>query len=404
MTVQTVEMAERAVAEAEEPEEVGIGREVNLDMVEFMEMVARGGGRGAGGIGVMAIIDGGSFFNYGFVTVNSQSRLHVSTDGSNVKNYETITLNNGSFIEVFNHGIFDNHSVISTPDGSSGTMEIDTGGLFINHPSAQLSCWIENSGGHLINNGEAYLCFNHGEVSGGGLFEMVANYATVAPGDGIGKLVMENGYSGEGFLHMQLAGTSASPLMHDVLEIGNNFEIESETLVLEFAQGFDESNLNYGDFFDIIQYPNPGFRMGEFSAIIDTQATLSQGVWELVPDQEVIPGELYSIRLVYSQGLSSAEDSLLPRNFALHGPFPNPFNPATELNFSLPRDAEVSLKLYDVSGCLVRTLVSQHLEAGHHEVRWNGNDNHGRSVATGTYFARLVAAGEVSVKPMSLVR
>jgi len=102
--------------------------------------------------------------------------------------------------------------------------------------------------------------------------------------------------------------------------------------------------------------------------------------------------------------VSPVEDPLLPRVVHFAGPVPNPFNPATDLKFSTPRDAVVTMKIYDVSGRLVRNLLNGHLLAGHHEVRWNGKDSGGRAVASGTYFARLVVGGDISVRSMVLVR
>ncbi len=64
----------------------------------------------------------------------------------------------------------------------------------------------------------------------------------------------------------------------------------------------------------------------------------------------------------------------------------------------------MQLKLYDVSGRLVRSLVNETMTAGAHSVRWTGRDDAGKSVASGTYFMRLVANGETSVKSMVLVR
>ena len=109
------------------------------------------------------------------------------------------------------------------------------------------------------------------------------------------------------------------------------------------------------------------------------------------------------ITLTVTDDVSAVGDGL-PQVVQFAGPVPNPFNPRTELKFSIPRDASVSLNLYDVSGRLVRSLVSEHLESGHHSVPWNGRDDSGRAVASGTYFARLVVGGVSSVKSMVLVR
>jgi len=102
--------------------------------------------------------------------------------------------------------------------------------------------------------------------------------------------------------------------------------------------------------------------------------------------------------------VSAIGDDGLPKVVQFTGAVPNPFNPATDIKFSLPRQADVSLRLYDVSGRLVRSLLGETMTAGAHEVRWNGRDDSGRSVASGTYFARLVVAGEASTRSLVLVR
>ncbi len=93
-----------------------------------------------------------------------------------------------------------------------------------------------------------------------------------------------------------------------------------------------------------------------------------------------------------------------PRIFALHGAAPNPFNPATTLRFSLPTAGHARLAIFDVRGRRVRTLVDGPRSAGPGEVRWDGRDQTGRQVASGTYYARLTATGQSSVKPLVLVK
>jgi len=93
-----------------------------------------------------------------------------------------------------------------------------------------------------------------------------------------------------------------------------------------------------------------------------------------------------------------------PRAFALVGAVPNPFNPQTTILYTLPADGHVDLRVFDVQGRLVRTLVSGVRPGGLNEARWDGRDDSGRSLASGTYFARLQSGGERSVKSMVLVR
>jgi len=100
----------------------------------------------------------------------------------------------------------------------------------------------------------------------------------------------------------------------------------------------------------------------------------------------------------------SAVGDGLPRHLVFEGAVPNPFNPATDIKFSLPRDAAVDLAIYDVSGRLVRNLADGRRTAGDHSEHWNGRDDSGLNVASGVYFARLKVDGETSIKQMALVR
>ncbi len=84
---------------------------------------------------------------------------------------------------------------------------------------------------------------------------------------------------------------------------------------------------------------------------------------------------------------------------------PNPFNPITSIQFSVPDNAgPVELHVYNVSGRLVRTLVDDELTAGPHSVVWNGKDDSGRSLASGIYFAKLTAGGETAERKMALLK
>ena len=94
----------------------------------------------------------------------------------------------------------------------------------------------------------------------------------------------------------------------------------------------------------------------------------------------------------------------MPRAVSLAGAVPNPFNPQTEIHYALPVAGSVSLRVFDVKGRLVRTLIDAVEPAGAHRALWDGRDSRGRNVASGTYFARLVTHGESHVKAMALVR
>ncbi len=79
--------------------------------------------------------------------------------------------------------------------------------------------------------------------------------------------------------------------------------------------------------------------------------------------------------------------------------YPNPFNPSTTIKYDLPRDSRVSLKLFNILGQEVATLVNEEQKAGYRSVDWNASN-----YASGVYFYRLEAGGFSSVKRMLLVK
>jgi len=95
----------------------------------------------------------------------------------------------------------------------------------------------------------------------------------------------------------------------------------------------------------------------------------------------------------------------LPTSFSLTDNFPNPFNPATTIQYALPQAADVELTVYNVVGQVVRTLVAEHQSAGRYAVEWDATDDSGHSLSSGMYFYRLEAGGEFrEVKKMLLLR
>lgn len=96
--------------------------------------------------------------------------------------------------------------------------------------------------------------------------------------------------------------------------------------------------------------------------------------------------------------------SPVPAELVVHGAVPNPFNPYTEIVFALPTAGVASVRLFDVSGRLVRTLADGELPAGENRLRWDGNDDRGRALASGVYYLRVEIAGAAKGAALSLVR
>ena len=93
-----------------------------------------------------------------------------------------------------------------------------------------------------------------------------------------------------------------------------------------------------------------------------------------------------------------------PTRFVMHRNYPNPFNPMTTVKFELPRPGHAKLTVYDLSGRVVRTLVDENLPAAVHQRQWDGSNDQGHRVASGTYYFRLISDGFTSVQKVMLVK
>ena len=93
-----------------------------------------------------------------------------------------------------------------------------------------------------------------------------------------------------------------------------------------------------------------------------------------------------------------------PARFALEQNHPNPFNPRTDIRYALPTDGDVNLRVFDMRGRLVNTLVAGPQLAGRHSVTWDGTDQHGTRVASGIYLYRIESGDFVQQRKMTLVK
>lgn len=94
----------------------------------------------------------------------------------------------------------------------------------------------------------------------------------------------------------------------------------------------------------------------------------------------------------------------IPTEFALEQNFPNPFNPTTEFHYALPAPQHVTVRIYDIRGRLVSTLIDMQLPAGRYKALWDATDDDGRKLSTGLYFYRLEAGDFTAVKRMILLK
>jgi hypothetical protein len=100
------------------------------------------------------------------------------------------------------------------------------------------------------------------------------------------------------------------------------------------------------------------------------------------------PNNRITLDFTATVGPTSVKDSELIKSYALLQNYPNPFNPATSIAFNLKADSQVSLKVYNLLGQEIKSLVNKNMQAGSHSINFNAS-----SLNSGVYFYRLEAAG-----------
>jgi hypothetical protein len=106
----------------------------------------------------------------------------------------------------------------------------------------------------------------------------------------------------------------------------------------------------------------------------------------------------FEVNLAYSAG-----GAQLPTEYALSQNFPNPFNPSTSFALSLPEASDYSLRIFNITGQLVKSYAG-HLEAGVHTIMWDGRNDQGSSVASGVYFYKAEAKGFTETRKMMMLK
>jgi len=107
-----------------------------------------------------------------------------------------------------------------------------------------------------------------------------------------------------------------------------------------------------------------------------------------------------------SEMVTAVEDdfSQAPVGFTLEQNYPNPFNPSTTIRYQLPKTTEVVLKIYNIFGQEVRTLVNARQPVGMNAVVWDGRDQSGKEVSSGIYIYRLQTGESMQSRKLSFVR
>ena len=98
------------------------------------------------------------------------------------------------------------------------------------------------------------------------------------------------------------------------------------------------------------------------------------------------------------------EEDEIPEALPVLHSFPNPFNPSTTIEFTLPESGFITLYIYTISGQKIKELAADYMTAGTHSLTWNGSDDSGNAASSGIYITRLVAGKQVSAGRMVLLK
>lgn len=104
-----------------------------------------------------------------------------------------------------------------------------------------------------------------------------------------------------------------------------------------------------------------------------------------------------------TEGNKFTKDYLI-NDFNLEQNYPNPFNPHTVISYNISKSSQVTLKIYDINGTEIRTLVDAEQEVGIYQQTWDGKGSDGQPVASGTYFYQLRAGDFLQTKKMILIK
>ncbi len=137
---------------------------------------------------------------------------------------------------------------------------------------------------------------------------------------------------------------------------------------------------------------------------VDEDVTVGQTYYYAVSAVDANGNVSENTNIVTTSIVSVDDIDVMPTAYGLSQNFPNPFNPTTSIEFALPQASDVTLEIYNLLGQKVRTLVNGYTPAGYITTNWDGLDQNGKELSSGTYIYRLETADMSFAKKMVLMK
>ncbi len=141
------------------------------------------------------------------------------------------------------------------------------------------------------------------------------------------------------------------------------------------------------------------FSMNGGSPTIQDNGKITPNPLRLVSDEELAAGGYRYIRFDFPANAGKPSTSVLPETIQLHAPYPSPFNPTTRISFDLPYDSDVMLRIFDIHGREVQTVINARKRAGSHIANWNAEN-----LSSGVYIISLQTGNEQLIRKAVLLK
>lgn len=198
------------------------------------------------------------------------------------------------------------------------------------------------------------------------------------------------------------------------IDLGRAWQNEPRTVYIDcdlpsviIPQGWNPNPINSGvvpALYGIYNSKWPGFSIFEYTSGIGsilTQGELEEHTIENIFAMESHPNFAYDWMPEEKTvvGVKKSEEDILPDKFAIAQNYPNPFNPTTTIKYDVPSKSIVNISIYDILGRLVKVLVNEQVEPGHHQIVFNASN-----IASGVYFYNMRTDNFTVTKKMLLLK